>query len=151
MYQLQDGRLGGCSDGDSILDPYEPPSRVAIFMVGMQPVQNSSTVAAMISSLAAAATAGASGHVRSPAQALSELLEALATLLPMEVTPATQAQHKVGVSKLRDEIAQANTTKKDTSMTFWAEQFFSCHTYDTYDNNYEKIRYHHRCGGLLLL
>ena len=32
MYQLQDGRLGGCSDGDSIPDPYEPPNRVAIFM-----------------------------------------------------------------------------------------------------------------------
>ena len=36
MYQLQDGRLGGCSDGDSILDPLEPPNRVAIFMAGTQ-------------------------------------------------------------------------------------------------------------------
>ena len=34
MYQLQDGRLGGYPDGDSILDPYEPPNRVAIFMAG---------------------------------------------------------------------------------------------------------------------
>ena len=25
----------------------------------------------------------------------------------------------------------ACTAKKDTSMKFWAEQFFSCHTYDT--------------------
>nr|XP_020162985.2 wiskott-Aldrich syndrome protein homolog 1-like [Aegilops tauschii subsp. strangulata] len=30
IYQLQDGGLGGCSDGDSISDSYEPPSRVAI-------------------------------------------------------------------------------------------------------------------------
>ena len=34
MYQLQDDRLGGCSDGDRIPDPYEPPNRVAIFMAG---------------------------------------------------------------------------------------------------------------------
>lgn len=31
----------------------------------------------------------------------------LATLLAIEVTPVTQAQHKVDVVKLRDEIAQA--------------------------------------------
>ena len=31
LYQLQDGRFGGCSDGDSIPDPLEPPNRVAIF------------------------------------------------------------------------------------------------------------------------
>ena len=34
LYQLQDGRIGGCSDGDSIPDPFEPPNRVAIFMAG---------------------------------------------------------------------------------------------------------------------
>ena len=37
LYQLQDGRLRGCSDGDSIPDPFEPPSRVGIFMAGTQP------------------------------------------------------------------------------------------------------------------
>ena len=26
LYQLQDGRIGGCSDGDSIPDPSDPPS-----------------------------------------------------------------------------------------------------------------------------
>ena len=26
LYQLQDGRFGGCSDGDSIPDPSDPPS-----------------------------------------------------------------------------------------------------------------------------
>ena len=36
MYQVQDGRLGGCSDGDSIPDPCEPPNRVVIFMAGTQ-------------------------------------------------------------------------------------------------------------------
>ena len=45
--------------------------------------------------------------MRPPAQVLSELLEALATLLMVEVTPANQAQHNVDVAKLRDEIAQA--------------------------------------------
>ena len=34
LYQLQDGRIGGYSDGDSISGPFEPPNRVAIFMVG---------------------------------------------------------------------------------------------------------------------
>ena len=58
LYQLQDGRLGGCSVGDSIPDPYEPPNRVAIFMAGTQSVQNSSTAAAMISGSAAASAAG---------------------------------------------------------------------------------------------
>ena len=38
LYHLQDGGLGGCSDGSSILDPFEPPSRVGIFMAGMQPI-----------------------------------------------------------------------------------------------------------------
>ena len=41
LYQLQDGGLGGCSDGSSIPDPFEPPSRVGIFMAGTQPGQNS--------------------------------------------------------------------------------------------------------------
>ena len=49
LYQLQDGRFGGCSDGDSIPDPFEPPNRVAIFMAGTQPTLQSSTAAAMIS------------------------------------------------------------------------------------------------------
>ena len=50
LYQLQDGRLGGCSDGDSIPDPYEPPNRVAIFMADTQPVLGSTTAVAMTSS-----------------------------------------------------------------------------------------------------
>ena len=44
------------------------------------------------------------------------------------------------------------TTKKDTSVTFWAERFFflSC-LWHFFDDNCDKTRYHHRCGGLLLL
>ena len=60
MYQVQDGRLGGCSDGDSIPDPYEPPNRAAIFMASTQPALGSSTTAAMTSSSMTVATNGAS-------------------------------------------------------------------------------------------
>ena len=76
-------------------------------MAGMQPVQNSSTTAAMIFGSATAMTAGARGSVRLPAQVLSELLEALTTLLTVEVTPLNQAQHNVDMAKLHDEIDQA--------------------------------------------
>ena len=55
----------------------------------------------------AAATAGASGYARPPAQVLSELLDALATLLAAEVTLVNQAQHNVVVAKVRDEVAKA--------------------------------------------
>ena len=99
MYQVQDGRLGDCSDGDSIPDPYESPNRVAILMAGTQPVQNSLATATMISGLATAAAARAGGPVRPPAQVLSELLEAVATLLMVEVTPENQTQHNVDVAK----------------------------------------------------
>jgi hypothetical protein len=64
LYQLQDGGLGGCSDGSSIPDPFELPSRVGIFMACTQPGQNS-TVAAAITFGSAAA--GAGGPVRPPA------------------------------------------------------------------------------------
>src|SRR4051812_46321851 len=36
LYQVQDGRIGGSSDGDSIPDPSDLPSRVGIFMAGTQ-------------------------------------------------------------------------------------------------------------------
>ena len=61
MYQVHDDRLGGCSDGDSISDPYEPPNWVVIFMAGIQPVQNSSTAVAMISGSTTATAAGVGG------------------------------------------------------------------------------------------
>ena len=67
MYQLQDGRLGGYSNGDSIPNPYEPPNRVVIFMAGTHPVHNSSTAATMVSGSVAATVAGAGGPARPPA------------------------------------------------------------------------------------
>ena len=57
--------------------------------------------------------------MRPPAQVLSELLEALATLLTAEVTPVNQAQHNMDVAKLGDEIAQAkeDLNVENTRMT----------------------------------
>ena len=100
LYQLQDGRIGGCSDGDSILDPFDPPNRVAIFMAGTQPALHSSTAAAMISGSAAA---GAGGPVRPPAQVLSDLFDALATLMA-DVNPADQVAHNAEIAKVKDQI-----------------------------------------------
>ena len=64
LYQLQDGRIGGCSDGDSIPDPSDLPNRVGIFMAGTQAAHHSSTAAATTSGSAAATAAGAGGPVR---------------------------------------------------------------------------------------
>ena len=100
LYQLQDGWLGGYSDGDSIPDPYEPPNMVAIFMAGMQSVQNSSTVAAMVFGSATATAAGVGGPMRPPAQVLSDLLDTLTALLTTKVNPTNQAQHNAEVAKL---------------------------------------------------
>ena len=67
LYQLQDGRSGGGSEGNSIPDPLDLPNRVAIFMAGTQPTQPSSTAVAMISS-STATPAGAGGSAPPPAQ-----------------------------------------------------------------------------------
>ena len=107
LYQLQDGRHRGCSNGDSIPDPRESLNRVAIFMAGTQPVLGSTAATAMTSSAAAVTAAGASRSARPPAQVLTDLLEALASLMEVDVTPDNQEQHKVEVAKLHDEIAQA--------------------------------------------
>ena len=117
LYQLQDGRLGGYSDGDSIPDPYEPPNRVAIFMAGTQPAHHSSTVVAMISRSVAATAAGAGGPVRPPAQVLSDLFDALAALMA-EVNPANQEEHNAEIAKVKDQInqAKADLAAEDTRM-----------------------------------
>ena len=69
-------------------------------MAGTQPALGSTTIAAMTSSSTAAVTAGASGTACPPVQAQTELLEALATLMGVEVTPDNQEEHKVDVAKL---------------------------------------------------
>src|SRR3954467_1481933 len=103
LYQVQDGRIGGCSDGDSIPDPSDLPSRVGIFMAGTQAVPHSSTTAAMVSGSTAA---GAGGSVRPPAQVLSDLFDALAALMG-EANPTDQDAHNVEIAKVREQIHQA--------------------------------------------
>ena len=61
LYQVQDGVLGGCSDGISIPDPCEPPRWARVFMAGTQPSSNSTATTAVTSGLGAA---GAGGPVR---------------------------------------------------------------------------------------
>ena len=92
LYQLQDGRIESCSDGDSIPDPSDLPNRVGIFMTGTQAALHSSTAATTISSSAAATVAEAGGPVHPPAQVLSELFDALAVLMA-EVNPPDQDAH----------------------------------------------------------
>ena len=72
LYQVQDGVFEGYSDGNSIPDLFEPPSRVAIFMAGTQPTLQSSSTAAMNTVLAAAA----GGPARRLTQVLSDLMDA---------------------------------------------------------------------------
>ena len=55
VYQIHDGMPEGYSDGNSIPDLPEAPSRVAIYMAGTQPVLQSSSTAAMTTGSAAAA------------------------------------------------------------------------------------------------
>src|SRR3954462_1530333 len=118
LYQLQDGRIGGCSDGDSIPDPSDLPNRVGIFMAGTQAVLHSSTAAAMNSGSVAATVAGAGGSVRPPAQVLSDLFDALAALMA-ESNPADQDAHNAEIAKVTEQITQAKAdlAAEDTRVT----------------------------------
>lgn len=49
LYQLQDGRTGSCSDGDSMPDPSDLPNRVGIFMAETQAALHSSTAVVVLS------------------------------------------------------------------------------------------------------
>ena len=84
LYQLQDGRLMGCSDGDSIPDLFELPSQVGVFMAGAQPVQNPAS--------------GSENPVPSPAQVLMDLTDKMTALLTATVDPADQVQHDAAVA-----------------------------------------------------
>ena len=75
-------------------------------MAGTQPALHSSTAAAMISGSAAVAAAGAGGPVRPLDQVLSDLFDALATLMA-EVNPADQDAHNAEITKVKDQITQA--------------------------------------------
>ena len=97
LYQVQDGVLGGCSDGTSIPDLYEPPRWAGVFMAGTQPGQDSTTAAAITSGSGAA---GSGGLVRPLAQVLIDLTDRLTTLLTAMVNPADQAEHDAEVAPL---------------------------------------------------
>ena len=103
LYQIHDGVFEGYSDGNSIPDLLEPPSRVAVFMAGTQPTRQSSSTAAM--NIGSAAAAG--GPTRRPSQVLSGLMDAWATLLTTAVTPETQDQQNADIAKMKDKITQA--------------------------------------------
>ena len=104
LYQLQDDGLGGCSDGSSIPDPFEPLSRVGIFMAGTQPGQNSTAATAITSGSGAA---GAGGPVRPPAQVLIDLMDKLTALLTATGIPANKDEHDAEVAWVHEEIARA--------------------------------------------
>ena len=114
LYQIHDGVFKGYSDGNSIPDLLEPPSRVAVFMAGTQPTLQSSSTTAMNTGSAAAAGA----PVHRPAQVLSGLMDAWATLLTTAVTPETQDRHNANMAKLKDQITQAkeDLAAEDTRM-----------------------------------
>ena len=118
LYQLQDGRIEGCSDGDSIPDPSDLPNRVGIFMTGTQAALHSSTAAATTSGSAAVTAAGAGGLVRPPAQVLSELFDALVVLMA-EANPADQGVHNAEIAKVKEQITQAKAdlAAEDARMT----------------------------------
>ena len=107
LYQVQDGVLGGYSDGSTIPDLSESPNWAGVFMAGTQPGQNSTASAAITSGLGAA---GAGGPVRSPAQVLMDLMDKLTALLTATVVPANQSEHEAEVAQVRDEIARAKET-----------------------------------------
>ena len=101
LYQLQDGRIGGCSDGSSIPDPFEPPNRAEVFMAGTQPGQNSTAAAATTTGSAAA---GSGDPARPPSQILMDLMDKLTTLLTAVVEPADKAQHDAEVARVHQEM-----------------------------------------------
>ena len=70
-------------------------------MAGTQPTLQNSTATA------SGPVAGAGGSARQPAQVLSGLMDAWATLLTKAVTPATQDQHNGDIANLKDQITQA--------------------------------------------
>ena len=74
---------------------------VELEMAGTQPTLQNSTAAA------SRPAAGAGGPVHRPAQVLSGLLDDWTTLLTTTVTPETQDQHSMEVTRLKDQITQA--------------------------------------------
>ena len=107
LYQLQDGRIDGGFEGNSIPDSPDLPNRAAIFMAGTQSVPHSSAAATILSGSTTATLAGAGSSTPPPAQVLSDLFDALATLMAVEVDAAARDQHNAEIAKVKDQIAQA--------------------------------------------
>ena len=107
LYQLQDGRIDGGSEGNSIPDSPDLPNRAAIFMAGTQSAPHSSTAAGILSGSTTATPAGAGSSVPPPAQVLSDLFDALAMLMAAELDAASRDQHNAEIAKVKDQIAQA--------------------------------------------
>ena len=101
LYQLQDGQIGGCSDGNSIPDPSDLPNRVGIFMAGTQAALHSSTAAPITSGSVVATAAGAGSSARPPAQVLSDLFDAWAALMA-EANLADQEVHNAEIAKVKE-------------------------------------------------
>src|SRR3954463_9274688 len=118
LYQVQEGRIRGGSDGDSIPDLPDLPSRVGIFMAGTQAAPHSSAAAAIISGSTAA---GAGGSVRPPAQVLSDLFDALAALMA-EANPTDQDAHSAEITKVREQINQAKADLAAEEVRMTAER-----------------------------
>ena len=68
LYQLQDGRIDGGSEGNSIPHSPDLPNRAAIFMAGTQSAPHSSAAAAILSGSTMATRAGAGSSAPPPAQ-----------------------------------------------------------------------------------
>ena len=78
----------------------------------------------MISDSALATPAGAGGFALPPAQVLSDLFDALATLMAAEVDAAARDEQNAKIAKVKDQIAQAkiDLAAENTRMaTEWAE------------------------------
>lgn len=73
-------------------------------MAGTEPIQNSTSAAAITTGSGAA---GTGDPARPPAQVLLDLMDRMMTLLTAVVEPADKAQHDAEVARLRGEVAQA--------------------------------------------
>ena len=102
LYQLQDGRISGGSEGNNIPDFPDLPNRAAIFMAGTQSAPHSLAAAAILSGSTTATPAGAGSSAPPPAQVLSDLFDALATLMAAKVDAAARDQRNTEIEKLKD-------------------------------------------------
>ena len=107
LYQLQDGRISGGSEGNNIPNFPDLPNRAAIFMAGTQSAPHSSPATSILSGPTTVTPAGVGSSAPPPAQVLSDLFDALAALMAPGVDAAARDQHNAEIAKVKDQIAQA--------------------------------------------